>query len=104
MDIEKYIGYYKNCVPDEICDGIMNYESYNFTRSTYSVHDGKLPDSDERVKMDECWVRAGGPYYQGIKDSYELVIQKYTTDLKEIYELYIGFIYIFLCFMSKRIW
>jgi hypothetical protein len=80
MDIEKYIGYYRNCVPSEICDSIMNYESYNFTKSTYSAHDGKLPNSDERVKMDECWVRAGGPYYQEIKDSYELVIQRYAAD------------------------
>ena len=75
MNIEKYIGYYKDCVSDNVCEGIMNFRGYDFKPSTYSVHDGVLPDSDKRVKMDECWVRPAkfrnsgqrdGPYYQEI--------------------------------------
>ena len=89
MNIEKYIGYYKDCVSDNVCEGIMNFRGYDFKPSTYSVHDGVLPDSDKRVKMDECWVRPAkfknsgqrdGPYYQAIKDSYNRVIKNYMSD------------------------
>ena len=47
--MEKYIGYYKDCVSDNVCEGIMNFRGYDFKPSTYSVHDGVLPDSDKRV-------------------------------------------------------
>ena len=53
MDVEEYIGYYKNVVPDALCKTILNYD-YNFQPSTYANNKGKLTSSDERVLMGEC--------------------------------------------------
>ena len=80
MNIEKYIGYYKNVVPDTLCNSIMNY-NYNFQPSTYADHKGKIPNSDERVRMDECWIgknQAQNAYYEDIKPCVEYACRKYS--------------------------
>ena len=78
MDIEEYISYYKNVVPDALCKTIMNYD-YNFQPSTYANNKGKLTSSDERVLMDECWVGKDDAYYEDIKEAFERVIKKYSN-------------------------
>ena len=77
MDVEKYIGYYKNAVPDVLCQNIMNY-NYNFQPSTYANHKGKLTNSDERVRMDETWVRFGDKGYDEIKQAVEHTCSLYS--------------------------
>ena len=79
MDVEEYIGYYKNVVPHELCKTIMNYD-YNFQPSTYANHKGKATNSNERVLMDECWVGNKDVYYGDIKASFERVIKKYSEE------------------------
>ena len=79
MDIEEYIGYYKNVVPHALCKTIMNYD-YNFQPSTYANNKGKLTSSDERVLMDECWVGKDDVYYEDIKASFERTIKKYSEE------------------------
>ena len=77
---------YKNVVPDALCKTIMNYD-YNFQPSTYANHKGKTTNSDERVQMDEYWVRRGNgddAYYEDIKKSFERVIKKYSKGPKII--------------------
>ena len=78
MDVEEYIGYYKNVVPDALCKTIMNCD-YNFQPSTYANNKGKLTSSDERVLMDECWVGKDAAYYEDIKEAFERVIKKYSN-------------------------
>ena len=80
MDVEEYIGYYKNVVPDALCKTIMNYD-YNFQPSTYANHKGKTTISNERVLMDECWVGKDDVYYEDIKASFERTIKKYSEEL-----------------------
>ena len=82
MNVKEYIGYYKNVVPDSLCKSIMNYD-YKFQPSTYANHKGKTTNSDERVQMDEYWVRRGNvddAYYEDIKKSFERVIKKYSKE------------------------
>ena len=77
MDVEEYIGYYKNVVPQSLCKTIMNY-NYNFQPSTYANNKGKLTSSDERVLMDECWMGKDNVYYEDIKKAFERVIKKHS--------------------------
>ena len=82
MNVKEYIGYYKNVVPDSLCKSIMNYD-YKFQPSTYANHKGKTTNSDERVQMDEYWVRRGNvddADYEDIKKSFERVIKKYSKE------------------------
>jgi len=79
MDIEKYIGYYKNIIPNNVCKNIMDFD-LNFQPSTYSSHKGKTGNSDERVRMDECWVKNDSILYGGIKSSFENVCRRYSKD------------------------
>ena len=79
MDVQEYIGYYKNVVPDALCKTIMNY-NYNFQPSTYANHKGKTTISNERVLMDECWVGKDDVYYEDIKASFERTIKKYSEE------------------------
>ena len=79
MDVEKYIGYYKNAVPDVLCQNIMNY-NYNFQPSSYANHKGKTTNSDERVRMDECWISKNNAYYKDIKPCFEYACRKYSEE------------------------
>ena len=79
MDVEKYIGYYKNVVPNDVCENIMDFD-LNFQPSTYSSHKGKTGNSDERVSMDECWVKNDSVLWPTILSCYEEVIKRYSAD------------------------
>ena len=80
MDIEKYIGYYKNVIPNDVCKNIMDFD-LNFQPSTYSSHKGKTGNSDERVRMDECWVRNGEHMlYEIIKPSFIDTCHRYSKN------------------------
>ena len=77
MWVEEYIKYYKGVFP-EICDSITQY-NYDYKPSTYSNHTGKVK-SNERVRMDEVWVRNGDAYYKEIKDAIEYTIKLYSKE------------------------
>ena len=86
MDTEKYIKEYNNIVPLDLCKEIMN-KNFDFQPSTYSTHQGKQelkePKEgwwDERVRMDDFWIRKDNAYYQSIKACFTEVIKKYQTD------------------------
>jgi hypothetical protein len=80
MDIEKYIGYYKNVIPNDVCKNIMDF-NLNFQPSTYSNNKGKTGNSDERVRMDECWVKSDSNLYGDIKITFEYVCHRYSKDI-----------------------
>ena len=88
----KWIGYYENVVPDELCDDIISYtiESKELTPSTYSTHDGTSPKSSQRVFMDDVWFRVNEKYYEEMKEHtlnvlsiyqkvHNVVCQRYTN-------------------------
>ena len=75
--LEKYIGYYEEVVPYVLCDDLINW-NFNFKPSTYSNHKGRTETSDERVRMDEVWLRNGNLYYNAVKAAFEYTIKKYS--------------------------
>jgi len=76
-NIETYIKYYKEVVPHVLCDDLINW-NFNFKPSTYSSHKGRTETSDERVRMDEVWMKDGNLYYKDVKAAFEYVIKKYS--------------------------
>ena len=75
--MEKYIGYYEEVVPHALCDDLINY-GFNFKPSTYSSHKGRTETSEERVRMDEVWIKNGNLYYNAVKAAFEYAIKKYS--------------------------
>ena len=55
-DVSYWIGYYENVISDEDISEILSYP-WSWNASTYSNHKQKTQNSEERVKMDEVWVR-----------------------------------------------
>ena len=74
--MEKYIGYYEEVVPHVLCNDLINY-GFNFQPSTYSSHKGRTETSEERVRMEEVWIKNGNLYYNDVKAAFEYAIKKY---------------------------
>ena len=79
MDVEKYIGYYKNVIPNDVCETIIDF-NFNFQPSTYSSHKGKTDNSDERVRMSEWWIRYNSIFYGDIKTAIENTCRRYSEE------------------------
>ena len=79
MDIESYIGYYKNIVPEDLCDSIMA-NNWNLTKSDYANHKGAYSGSNERVKMDEVYVDATMPFWDNLKTSLSFSNKDFSKD------------------------
>ena len=77
MNTDDYIGYYEEVVPHVLCNDLINW-NFNFKPSTYSSHKGRTGTSDERVCMDEVWIKNGNVYYNDVKSAFEYVIKKYS--------------------------
>ena len=80
--ITHYIGYYEDCISEDDCDKIMSH-NWPMQKSTYANNKGKVKASDERVKMDEVWVKQNMPFYENLKTTFIKVISKYSTDHRD---------------------
>ena len=80
--ITYYIGYYEDCISEDDCDKIMSH-NWRMQKSTYANNKGKTKASDERVKMDEVWVKQNMPFYENLKTTFIKVISKYSTDHRD---------------------
>ena len=79
MDIEKYIMEYSNMVSKDLSDKVIN-ANLDFQASTYSNKTGKIDNSDERVNMDEFWIRNTHDLYEPLKKCFVNAINMYMTD------------------------
>ena len=77
--MEKYIGYYEEVVPHVLCRDIINY-GFNFQPSTYSNSKGRTETSEERVRMEEVWLKSGNIYYAPIGAAFRYAIKKYSEE------------------------
>lgn len=77
--MKEWIGYYKNIVPEKLCDDIMNdnFGGFEWKSSTYSTHGGKNKDSSHRVVMDETYIKTFDRYFKDLSDCVEKVIENY---------------------------
>ena len=58
----------------------MNNYGFNFNPSTYSNTKGRTETSEERVRMEEVWIKSGNVYYAAIKAAFEYTIKKYSEE------------------------
>ena len=79
MDIEKYIMEYVNMVSKDLSDKVMR-ANLDYQTSTYSNKTGKIDNSDERVNMDEFWIRNTHELYEPLKKCFVNAINMYMTD------------------------
>ena len=79
MDIEKYIMEYSNMVSKDLSDKVMG-ANLDYQTSTYSNKTGKIDNSDERVNMDEFWIRNTHDLYEPLKKCFVNAINMYITD------------------------
>jgi len=90
----KWIGYYENVLPDELCDDIISYtiESKKLSPSTYSTHDSTSPKSSQRVFMDDVWFGADvDKYYEEMKEHTLNVLSNYQKIHKVVCKRYTDF-------------
>ena len=66
MDIEKYIMEYSNIIPKDLTDEIMG-ANIDYQKSSYSNKTGTVDNSNERVNMDEFWIRNTHELYEPLK-------------------------------------
>ena len=66
--MRKWIGYYKDVISDNQIKEIFNYP-WEWSASKYTNDDGVIPNSEERVKMDEVWAREENRPYPSLKSA-----------------------------------
>ncbi len=66
--MRKWIGYYENVISGEAIKEIFNYP-WHWSPSTYSSHKGQSHNSEERVRMDEVWVREENRPYPNLREA-----------------------------------
>ena len=77
--VADYINYYENIVSDLQCKEILGCTENTFVPSTYSSHDNKIK-GEERVRMDEFWVKNDSVLWPTLLSCFEKVIKKYSQD------------------------
>ena len=78
-DVSHWIGYYENVMSDDDISEIFNYP-WSWSASTYSNHKEKTQNSQERVKMDEVWVREENRPYPKLRESVLQSVKFYGED------------------------
>ena len=76
---ESYIQYYKDIVPENLCNKLIN-QDFNYQPSTYSTHGSGKVVKDERVRMEDFWIRKDNIFYNDIKECFEAVIVNYKKE------------------------
>ena len=77
----RFVGHYKKMVADSLCDNIINTD-FQYSKSTYSTHDGISPH-DEKVKMDEIWIRKDHVFYEELNHAVTDVAERYSEEVKK---------------------
>ena len=77
--MKKWIGHYKNIIDDAGCKSIINYP-WDWYASTYSNNKGVVNNSEERVRMDECWCSDTHKPYPLLKNSVIEVMNIYAKE------------------------
>ena len=78
-----YIKYYENIMTEIQCEEILECTESEFVPSTYSNNEGKV-ENEERVRMDEFWVKNDNALWPTISSCYEEVIKRYSKDFQRI--------------------
>ena len=77
--LQEWVGYYEDIVPKDECESLIRdvKNSGLLKPSTYSNHTGEIKRSDNRVVMDDMWVK-DKTTSSIINDFFSKVIRKYS--------------------------
>ena len=78
-NISKFVGVYTNVVPKSLSDKVMK-SNLSFEKSTYSNKTGEIDSSDERVNMDEFWIRNTHELFDPLRECFTNSINMYIAD------------------------
>ena len=62
MDVQDYIKVYEETVDDELCNSLMSAK-LDYKPSSFSNHTEIVKNSEERVVMDDVWIRKDNKFY-----------------------------------------
>jgi len=77
--LDSWVGYYDNVINKEDCDSLIAYP-WDWTPSKYENNSGVSSNSEDRVKMDECWCVSKNTSYKLLKESTIKVMKQYAKD------------------------
>ena len=82
MEHNDFIRYYERIVKKDLCRELVNKE-LDYRASTYATHMGSSTRSEERVRMDEFWIRKEDLFYPRFMESFEKLIERYKEDFND---------------------
>ena len=77
--MREWIGYYENVISGEAIKEILNYP-WHWSPSIYTSHKGPSHNSNERVKMDEVWVKEENRPYPNLREAVLKSMRFYGKD------------------------
>ena len=79
MNVQDYIKVYEETVDDELCNSLMSAK-LDYKPSSFSNHEGIAKNSEERVVMDDVWVRKDNKFYEPLKGCFVKAVRQYEYD------------------------
>ena len=79
MNVQDYIKVYEETVDDELCNSLMSAK-LNYEPSSFSNHEGITKNSEERVVMDDVWIRKDNKFYEPLKGCFVKAVRQYEFD------------------------
>ena len=79
MNVQDYIKVYEETVDDELCNSLMAAK-LDYKSSSFSNHEGITKNSEERVVMDDVWIRKDNKFYDPLKGCFVKAVRQYEFD------------------------
>ena len=79
MNVQDYIKVYEETVDDELCNSLMSAK-LDYKPSSFSNHEGITKNSEERVVMDDVWIRKDNKFYDPLKGCFVKAVRQYEFD------------------------
>ena len=79
MNVQDYIKVYEETVDDELCNSLMSAK-LDYQPSSFANHEGITKNSEEKVVMDDVWIRKDNKFYEPLKGCFVKAVRQYEFD------------------------
>ena len=79
MDVGEYIKVYEDTVENNLCDSLM-IAKLNWKPSLFSSHESVHEDSEDRVVMDDVWIKKDSNFYNPLKECFIKAVRQYEYE------------------------
>jgi predicted 2-oxoglutarate/Fe(II)-dependent dioxygenase YbiX len=79
MNVQDYIKVYEGMVEDELCNSLMSAK-LDYEPSSFANHEGITENSEEKVVMDDVWIRKNNKFYEPLKECFVKAVRQYEYD------------------------